>query len=153
MAVELGTDFRNLLKGTNMDEVKRPPPLPGGTYHGQIVKYSYGKSKEKGTAFAQFEVQLTSAGPDVDQEELTSQNIDLSKKKMTIDFYLTPDSLYRVKEAMESCKIDTKGKSLEETIPEMMGKSVIVMAKHSPNRNDPQGPPFVNLTELKGDND
>lgn len=148
---ELDQDFRNLLKNTPMDEIKRPPPLPGGTYHGQITKHGYGKSPEKGTPFAQFEVTLTAAGPDIDQEELNNLQIDLTKKKMTIDFYLTNESMYRVKEAMESCGIDTKGRFLEDTIPEMMGKSVIVTAKQSPNKKNPQDPPYVNLTELKGD--
>jgi hypothetical protein len=119
----IATDFRSLL-AKPADSIEKPKPLPAGTYTGTINKYEYGKSKEKKTPYVRYFLQINEAGEDVDPVEL--DGVDLSKKQLRRDYYLTDDAEYRVKELWESCGIDGTGRSLGEILPDLIGCSVII---------------------------
>ena len=143
-------DFRQLLSKP-LDEVKRPPALPAGTYYGTVTKFEFGESNEKKTPYLRLSLAVASAGDDVDQEGL--KDIDLTKKQLRKDFYITPDAEYRIKEFLESCSIPTAGRALGEAIPDCMNASVVIEVLLRPNRNDANAPPNNEVGNLKGKED
>lgn len=116
-------DFRTLL-ATPMDDVKRPPTWPAGTYHGIVKTHEFRVSKLKKTPSVQYHLGVLAAGEDVDPVAL--EGIDLTRRDLTKDYYLTEDSLFRIKEFLASCGIDTAGRALGECIPEAVNCRVMI---------------------------
>lgn len=119
----MATDFRSLLN-TPMDDIKRPVPLPAGTYHGVIGKHTFGESRQKKTPYVQYDLGLQSAGDDVEESEM--DGIDLAKKSLNVTYYLTEDARYRIKELLESVGVQTEGRGLGECIPEATNARVMI---------------------------
>jgi hypothetical protein len=115
------------------ESVERPKPLPGGTYNGMISNREFGESKEKKTPYVRFMIQLVSPGNEIDPTTL--EGIDLSKKKLRRDFFLTLDAEYRLVEFAESCGIDKHGRSLAELIEECLNKPVLVEVTQRPSQD------------------
>lgn len=141
-------DFKKLLSEPVNEEAKRPPSLPAGTYYGTITKHEVGESANKKTPYIRFFVQLTTAGEEHDPESLAG--VDLMKRQMRRDYYLTEDALYRLHEVMSSCDVSVVGRSLGESLPEMQGKDVIVTVNARPNKDDPTQPPYNEIVDMKG---
>jgi hypothetical protein len=137
-------DFRQFTS-MPMDDIKRPPALPPGTYNALVAKHEYGESSEKKTPFIRYHYNLISAEPDVDATQL--EGIDVQKRSLTQTFYMTPDSFYRVKEHLEKVGIKTDGRSLGECVPEYLNMAVKVRVEQQPNRNDPTAPPRNEISE------
>ena len=117
-------DFSKLLS-KSADDITKPKPVPVGTYSGVIKKYEYLESKnENKTAYVRFAVRLQAPHDDVDPSDL--EGVDLTKKSLRKDFYLTEDAQYRVKEFAESCGVATSGRSLAEIIPDIVNAQVLV---------------------------
>lgn len=139
-------DFKSLLSKP-ADTVERPKPLPAGTYHGMIGAYKFDESKNKKTPYVRFDLKVHRAGSDVDPEAVNG--IDLSKKNLRRDYYLTDDALYRLKDLIESCGISTTGRSFNELIPELLNKQVIIGVTQRPSED---GTEFYNdVKELAGE--
>lgn len=94
-------NFRSLLD-QDVTEVERPKPLPTGSYVFTVSDYKFDKSSKKKTDFTQFEVTPTQALDDVDQEELAAVlavgDKTLTDKKMKLDYYMTPEAMWRLDE-------------------------------------------------------
>lgn len=73
----MAVDFKTLLSKP-LDEIKRPPALPAGTYHGIVQKYEFGESDKNKTPFVRFTFTIAMAGEDIDPSEL--EGIDLGKR-------------------------------------------------------------------------
>jgi len=125
-------DFKSLLSKP-MDEIERPKPLPAGTYVGRIVKYDFAESQEKKTPYLRYTVQPEEVGDDVSPEDLAG--VDMTKKQLRKDFYLTNDAMYRLKEFLESCGIDVTGRSLGEAIPESRNARVLMGVVQRPSQD------------------
>jgi hypothetical protein len=73
-------------------------------------------------------------GADIAPEALLdpedNSQMDLSKWSPYEDYYLTDDALYRVRELMESCKMNIAGRKFSETIPELVGQPVVFNFVH-----------------------
>jgi hypothetical protein len=141
-------DFRSLLQKP-ADEIKRPPVLPAGTYHGIVSKYEFLESKEKKTPFVRFSLGLRSAGEDVDAEEI--KEVDLSTRQLRRDYFITEDALYRLKEFLESLGIAMSGRPLAECIPDALNQSVIIEVVQQLNPRDPTAPPFNDVKAIRGE--
>lgn len=139
-------DFSSLLQ-SGWDDVKRAPPLPIGTYFGTITKYEFGESSKKQTPFVRYTVNLSEAGEDVDPDDLVG--VELHKKIISTEYYLSDKALIMLKDFLESCGIDLAGKSRNETIPEAMGHDVQVQLIHEPNDQDPESP-YVKIKRMAG---
>src|SRR5690349_2604108 len=76
-------DFTQLLKRP-LNDVKRPDTLPQGTYHGMVLNYEIGESKEKKTPYVRFNCRITGPGDDIPAEMLQGPSgpIDVTKKRM-----------------------------------------------------------------------
>lgn len=115
-------DIRSLLS-VSADEVKKPPVLPRGTYHGFIEKYEGGESREKKTPYLRVFLKVQSADATIPADQL--EGVDLSKKQFRKDYYLTPDALYRLKEMLDKVGVSTEGRQLAECVPELVMKPVM----------------------------
>lgn len=133
--------FESILD-TPAAEVERPKPLPIGTYTG-IVKglYEEGTSSQKKTPFVQFTIALTSAGEDVDADELEEIGgiTDKFLKNNSTCFYLTPDALWRLTDFLESaCKIDLSDKTVRQALGDTPNTEVRLVIIHEANQSGDQ---------------
>lgn len=148
-------DFTQLLKRP-LNDIKRPDTLPQGTYHGMILNYEIGESKEKKTPYVRFNCRITGPGDDIPADMLQSADgtqIDVTKKRMAADFYLTDDSYYRIKEALDSMGIDTADRDLSQTLPETLNQPVLLSVSLKPSNRQVAGAPpefFNNCDRLTG---
>lgn len=140
------TDFSNLLS-VKADDIKRPPIKPAGTYHAMILGYEMGRSSQKKTPYVRFGFGGLQPGADIDPASCVDSDgapIDFSKWKPNIDFFLTPDSVYRLKEFLESLGIPSAGRELREMIPESRNLPVLLTVSVKPNED---GTGFFNRVE------
>lgn len=130
-------DFRSLL-AQPLDDVKRPQPLPAGDYNGVIKSFEFMESSKKKTPFVRFHLGITAPGEDViAQESEVLKGIDLAKKQINGDYFFTDDAKYRLKDFLESCNINTAGRTWDETIPEAINQQVMMTLALEPDQNDP----------------
>ena len=137
-------DFRTLLQ-TPMDTIEKPKPLPAGTYHGVVSRHEFGESSQKRTPYVRFHLQPTSAADDVDPAGL--EGIDLSKKALRRDYFLTADALYRLKGFLDSIGVSTTGRSLGEAIPDSTNARVLMQVTQRAADN---GDLYNDVGDLKG---
>ena len=110
-------------------DVERPKPLPQGSYH-CIVKGlpRFDKSSKKFTEFVEFTLQPTSAGEDVDEEDLEAMG-GIANKTIRATYYITEDALWRLKDFLSHCGIEEDG-SLRNMIDQTPNCEVIAFIKH-----------------------
>lgn len=137
MAKEQQTSFESILD-TPADAVERPKPLPAGTYSA-IVKGmpEHGVSAQKKTPFVKFTYVLQDAFDDVDQDELTALLTDkdgnvepIGTKSIKDTYYTTPDSLFRLTDALEAMGIDLDGKTVRSALDETPNCSINIVVSH-----------------------
>lgn len=137
-------DFRTLLQ-TPMDTIEKPKPLPAGTYHGVVARHEFGESSQKKTPYVRFWLQPLSAADDVDPAML--EGVDLSKKLLRRDYFLTTDALFRLKAFLDSVGVNTTGRSLGEAIPDSTNARVLMQVTQ---RTADNGDQFNDVGDLKG---
>jgi hypothetical protein len=123
-------DFSQLLRKP-AGEAKRPKALPIGDYMGVIRSHEVGDQNRNHTPYVRFGVVLTEwpegAGPE--------EGVDLNKRQLRKDFYLTEESLWRLDEFIRSCGIEPNGRVYEEVLPELIGQPVTVEVQHYLNNS------------------
>jgi hypothetical protein len=120
----MAVDFAKLLSKP-LDDVKKPPAWPAGTYLGSVTKFEFGDNNTNKTPYARFIIKVTAPGPGLEAHEL--EGIDFTKgREFRRDFYLTEEADWRLKALIESCGIPTTGRTFAETVPEMVGAQVQV---------------------------
>lgn len=137
----MAVDFKGMLSKP-VDSAERPKPLPAGTYFGHVGKFEFLESKEKKTPYVRFHLKLTAPGDDVSPDALMMTDskghqsvVDVTKKPLRKDFYITEDALFRLREFIESCGISSEGRSFNETIPELMNAPVLISVTQRPGQN------------------
>lgn len=138
------TSFESILD-TPADAVERPKPLPAGTY-ACIVKGlpEHGQSAQKKTPFVRFTYVLTDAFDDVDPDELKALLTDkdgnavaISSKSIRDTYYTTPDSLFRLTDALEAMGIDLNEKTIRAALDETPNCALNVVVSHrTPDGSD-----------------
>lgn len=120
-------------------EVKRPKPLPVGTYTcvmDGIPKHGKTNSEDP-TDFVEFYFKPIQAGTDVDQAALT-EALDgkiLSDVKLRKTFYVTPDAVYRLDAFLfEHLGIEF-GTSRKEAISQTPGRQVLATVIHAASKD------------------
>jgi hypothetical protein len=124
-------NFRELLSQPT-DVVERPRPLAVGHYIGEIKSHEFGTSKQKQTPFVRFIMVPSEETSDV--AEGANAGIDLSRKEMRKDFYITPASLYRLSDMLDAVLGKQSGVSFDVRIPET--RNARVMFKVTQRQND-----------------
>ncbi len=143
----MAVDFAKLLSKP-LDDVKKPPAWPAGTYLGHVSKFEFGDQNKNNTPYARFTIHVTSAGPGLEPAEL--EGIDFQKgRDFRKDFYLSDDAEWRLKEFIESCGVPTAGRTFAETVPECANAQVqIEVVQQNSQRNAEE---LVNFAgEVKG---
>lgn len=124
-------DFSSLLN-INADDVKAPVPLPAGTYLLLVLGYEFVESGKKKTPGVQINFAVREA---IDVAgDLPDK---LSEKKARDTFWITEDSVFRLKEFIENCGIATSGRNLSELLPDLTNQTVVGQMVHRPNPEDP----------------
>lgn len=131
---ESDVNFEALLS-QNTDEVEKPKPLPAGTYQMAVKEHAFDTSSKKGTPYVRFQLTPVAPGEDVDQELLAQVN-NWNQRSMKVDFYLTQDAVWRLKDFLEACGINTSGRTFAELIPETAGAFVSAFVKHEISGED-----------------
>lgn len=124
----MAIDYKSLLSRP-AESIKKPPLKPAGTYSAIIKEYKFDLSREKKTPFVRFTLNNLQPGPDVDHDLLKDEDghsIDLSRWSPHKDFFLTEDSIYRLKDFLVSLHIPHEGRMLDEMLPEARGAAVAV---------------------------
>lgn len=131
-------DFSQLLRKP-AGEAKKPQALPAGDYPGRIKGHEYGDSNKNKTPYVRFNLMLTGWADTVDDSERTDaegKTLDISKRSLRRDFFLTDDALWRLDEFLASLGIDLTGRSYEESIPEADGQEVLVEVQQYMNQQN-----------------
>lgn len=125
MSIDLGS----LLKKP-AGQAKKPPALDAGNYPGIVKGFEIGDQNKNKTPYVRFQVGLLGwpEGAEADAE------IDLSKRQLRRDYFLTDDALWRLDEFIRSCNIESNGRSYEEVLPELTGAHVVVEVQQYMNQ-------------------
>jgi hypothetical protein len=126
----MSTTFRELLSQPT-DAVERPQPLAAGHYYGEIKSHEFGLSRQKQTPFVRFVLVPEEATPDV--EAGANNGMDLSRRELRKDFYITPTALYRLSDMLDSVLGKETGRSFDERIPETRGVKVLFAVSQRTN--------------------
>lgn len=140
------SDFRSLLDA-EVTEVDRPKPLPAGNYVYNVGEYELKKSAKKGTDFVSITLTPVSAQEDVDAAELAAclGEKSLSDKPTKVDFYLTPDAVWRLDEFLIE-RLGIEGTmSRSARLEQMAGKQVVGQVSHVPSQRD-ENVVYANIT-------
>jgi hypothetical protein len=122
--------FRELLSQPT-DQVERPKPIADGHYLGEIKSHEFGLSRQKQTPFVRFILTPEEGTGDVD--EAANAGIDFSRRELRKDFYITPNSLYRLSDMLDAVLGKQQGRSFDERIPETRGAKVMFQVTHRDN--------------------
>lgn len=142
----MAVNFKDLLQKP-MDEIERPKPIPAGNYALRTGNYEFGESAQKKTPYVRYALNIVGPGPDIDPSDL--EGVDLRKKKLRFDFYITPDSEYRIKNFAKTCGINTSGRSLGDILPELRNQDVTGRVSMEPSEKE-QGVFFNNVLDIWG---
>lgn len=127
----MSSSFRELLSQPT-DVVERPRALATGHYIGEIKSHEFGVSRQRQTPFVRFILVPLEETEDV--EAGANAGIDLSKKELRKDFYITPNALYRLSDMLDAVLGKSTGRSFDERIPET--RSTRVMFAVTSRTND-----------------
>lgn len=154
----MSADFKQLLS-KKVDEAKRPPLLPAGDYEGVVkewkvteVDYKQGDGPQ---AVVVFNCQITAPGEGVDIEDLKDEEgkpFDPAGRRFQVNFSLKADEDYRLSEFLQSCGIDTEGRSFGETLPDTRSAPIFMTVTHSQGKagTPTAGETFANCRKIVG---
>ena len=121
-------DFTKLLD-KSADDVERPAPLPQGSYITTITGYRGVESGQKKTPGVEIDMQIVAPGEDVDAEAY-AQVKNPQERVLKTQFWLTEDSMFRLKDFLEKAGFETAGKTFSSMLAEIAGHQVIAIVTH-----------------------
>jgi hypothetical protein len=140
-------DFKALLK-QRVADVKRPPPMPTGTYKAVVTDIKPGQSRQKKTPLLSFSYRVVEPMADVDAEALALVP-KWHGKEMTQDWYLTEDALYRLGEHItKHLGIDIGERTYDEVLPECKMKEVYIHVVQNPSAKPGSDEVYNNISEF-----
>lgn len=135
-------DFSKLLK-MPAGKAKKPSALPIADYPGVIKSFELGDQNKNRTPYARLQLGLTGWADSVDEADRVEEGsdgqpkpIDLSKKQLRKDYYLTDEALWRLDALITSLGIEPNGRTYEEVLPELVGKPVLVQVQQYLNQQN-----------------
>lgn len=122
-------DFSKLMSRP-AGQAKKPAALTAGDYPCKIVKFELGESQQKKTPYVRYFLVPTGfpeGASDSDKVDSNGETIDLSKKQLRRDFYLTADAEYRLDEMLRALEVPLEGRTYEESVPDAIGKDCLAV--------------------------
>lgn len=119
--------FRSLLSQPT-DAVERPRAIADGHYIGEITRHEFGVSRQKQTPFVRFFIVPHEETEDV--PEGANDGLVLTRRELRRDFYITPNSLYRLSDMLDAVLGKASGRSFDERIPETRNARVLFQVTH-----------------------
>lgn len=141
-------DFSALLRKP-AGEAKRPKALPVGDYQGVIKSHEVGDNNKNKTPYVRLGIALTEWPENFTAEDIP-EGVELGKRTLRKDFFLTEDSLWRLDECIRSCGVESNGRPYEEVLPELVGQPIKVEIKHYRNAQDEIGNTVEAIVGLNG---
>lgn len=132
-------DFSSLLN-KQMGTIEAPKNFPAGSYNLIVKERSFDVSQQKQTPYVRFVYAVVSPGGDVDQDAWAAANIDLSKRTLRDDFYLTEDALYRLSEHLQNVFGLSPDINLQQAVEMVVGKPCVGHVVETLNKRDPSRP-------------
>jgi hypothetical protein len=129
-------DFTSLLKKP-AGEASKPKALEAGDYPGIIKSFEVGDNNKNKTPYVRFLVGITDWAETVSEEDKTNTDgspVDLSKRQLRRDYYLTDDALWRLDDFIKSCGVEAHGRAYDEVLPELIGAQVMVQVQQYVNQ-------------------
>lgn len=134
----------NVLLGVQVQSVERPKNFPVGHYDAIVVSHEHGTSSQKGTPYVRFPIKLIGPKDDVDAElfEDAGGMAALQERKpmtgmSTLNFYLTKDAIYRLREFLEDgLGLASVGRNFDEVIPESTNVPLVVQIAHQAGQRE-----------------
>lgn len=127
--------------------------LPDGNYPGVIKSYETGIKSKSGTDLVRFNLGLTDWADTVSDDDKATTNgsgqremIDLSKRQLRRDFYLTENALYRLDTFLRSLDIDLNGRDYESVLSDTVGANVMIAVGHYTNDRGETGNQVEEIT-------
>lgn len=121
-------DFTELLN-KKADDVEKPATTPAGSYLMTIVGFSTGESQNKKTPYVEIETKIIAPQDDVDMEEYAKVKNPQDRSFKT-KFFITEDSLFRLKDFLAKAGFETEGKSFSEMLNEIAGHQIVGVVSH-----------------------
>jgi hypothetical protein len=125
-------NLSNILDRPSAD-AERPKPLPQGSYTCVVQSWEDGTSTKKQTPFIRYILKPIDPGQDVEASELEEVG-GLGQRTLGVNFYLTDNSEYRLREFLDHCGVpDREGKTKlthADRIPQAINCQVGAFIKH-----------------------
>lgn len=154
----MSADFKQLLN-KKVDDAKRPPLLPAGDYEGVVkawkaaeIDYKQGDGPQP---VVEFNCQITAPGEGVDQEDLRDSEgkpFDPAGRRFQVQFSLKAEEDYRLSEFLQSCGIETEGRSFGESLPDTTNAPIFMTITHTQGKagSANAGETFANCRKIVG---
>jgi hypothetical protein len=114
---------------------KKPPNLPVADYPGIIKSYEIGDANANKTPYLRLAIGITGLPDSLDEDaRATLEGVDLSKRSLRKDFYLSEDALWRLDEFLRDMELIRPGVEYQEIWPELVGRHVLVSVGHYVNQ-------------------
>lgn len=130
------------LANTKVGDIKPPVMIPVGHYQAQITgQFKEHKARTSGNVAARFPFRLIAPGDNVDASALAEALGDkgLGDKEHTIDFWMSPDALYRFTNFASAVFEVPADAGLMEALETVgtAGTPFLIEVKHEPDQKDP----------------
>src|SRR5216683_2744595 len=126
------TSFEEI-SNMRLDDIEDPKPFPTGTYVWLISGMpESGKSREKQTPFWEVKLKPIQAMEDVDRTALDEIGGLQSRQEMTLMFWITPDSLSRLRNLLRDVLGVKGGLSVTQAIAESVWQQFKGHVSHKP---------------------
>lgn len=116
------TSFRALLQQTS-ENIERPRALAAGHYIGEIKNFEFGTSRQKQTPFVR--LLLTPYEPTDDVEEGANDGMDLAKRELRKEYYITPGAMYRLSDMLDAVIGPDPSHTFDERLPDLRAARVL----------------------------
>lgn len=127
----------NAILDKQVESAERPKPMPTGTYTFIVKSHTFDESSQKKTPFVRFMCSPMAPGEDVDPAALAEIE-NWNQKEMKLDFYLTDDAIYRLREFAEQCGIGISGRTFADIIPELTNTQFLGEVGHEISKKNPE---------------
>jgi|SRR5579863_3413780 len=117
-----GINLRDLLSlPTDDPSIRAPQGLPNGHYVGEILSHEWMKSRQKQTDFVRYSIGRLEPTADVTEP---TDSYDFTRIELRCDFFITPNAIYMLRDALNNTLGTQPGRTFDERIPDMIGARV-----------------------------